>query len=276
MKKIFLTFLLFYFSNLLCQNRFIYQYNFIPDVSKKDSVVTDLMSLDFDSKSKQSNFYSVSKKISDSLTNIIVEGNPDKINLPKYNPNLNYSISKDLKNNKIEYHVKYSGIKMKIPENENPMWSIRKEQKIISTFLCQKATATYKGRDWVAWFANDIAINDGPYKFHGLPGLIIEIGDTKNEHTFKIIQTQNDKSIKINTHSDDEKIITTAQLNKLFDEGAANVNQRIKAMYMGDTGFSFILNDGNVLQLDKNTNDIEKELSKQSKRLTNPIEKVNK
>ena len=274
MKKFFLIFLMVNFSKLLCQNRFIYQYKFIPDVSKKDSTITDLMALNFDAKTKQSNFYSVSKKISDSLINVIKKGNPDKINLPRYNPNLIYNISKDLKNNKVVYHVVYSGIKMKIPENENPVWSIKKEKKIISTFSCQKATTTYKGRDWVAWFTSDIAINDGPYKFNGLPGLIIEIGDKKNEHIFKIVQIKIDNSIKINETPTNEKTIKASQLNKLFDEGVANVNSRIKEMYITANGYSYILNDGNVIQLDKNTRDIERELSKQSKRLSNPIEIV--
>lgn len=276
MKKLIAIILLCFFSNIFSQNRFIYQYKFVPDVTKKDSIISDFMVLDYDSKTQQSNFYSNSKKISDSLIKIIKQGNPDKIKLPKYNPNLIYNITKDLQNNKITFHVVYSGIKMKIPEDENPVWAIKNEKRIISNFSCQKATTKYKGREWVAWFTADISINDGPYKFHGLPGLIIKIGDTRNEHVFTLIKTEIDNSIKISDTANNEKIITQKQLNRALDEGAANVNQNIKDMYVSDKGYSFILNDGNVLQIDKNVTNVERELSKQSKRMSNPIEIKNK
>jgi len=65
-------------------------------------------------------------------------------------------------------------------------WIITNETKTISGYNCQKATATFAGRDYVAWFTNEIPIADGPYKFNGLPGLIVKINDTKNHYEYKL------------------------------------------------------------------------------------------
>lgn len=50
----------------------------------------------------------------------------------------------------------------------------------------QKATTNYGGRTWTAWFAPDIQIQDGPYVFSGLPGLILKINDDLNDYIFDI------------------------------------------------------------------------------------------
>jgi GLPGLI family protein len=45
----------------------------------------------------------------------------------------------------------------------------------------QKAT-NFGGRLWIiAWFNLEIPINEGPYKFRGLSGLIFEIGDSQTQ-----------------------------------------------------------------------------------------------
>lgn len=65
-------------------------------------------------------------------------------------------------------------------------WKILNEQKTIGDYKVQKATTSFAGRDYVAWFTMEIPISDGPYKFNGLPGLILEIADTKDEYIFKL------------------------------------------------------------------------------------------
>ena len=63
-------------------------------------------------------------------------------------------------------------------------WGLASEIKIINNINCQKAVATYKGREWIAWFAPDIPFETGPWKLHGLPGLILEAYDNKKEVQF--------------------------------------------------------------------------------------------
>ncbi|PKP22106.1 MAG: GLPGLI family protein, partial [Bacteroidetes bacterium HGW-Bacteroidetes-22] len=42
-----------------------------------------------------------------------------------------------------------------------------------------------RGRDYIAWFAPDLPISEGPYKFSGLPGLILEVTDTHSNFHFQ-------------------------------------------------------------------------------------------
>lgn len=68
------------------------------------------------------------------------------------------------------------------------VWEIGMEQKEINGYQAQKATTKFAGRDYVAWFTPEIPAPDGPYKFNGLPGLILEIRDLKEHHVFELVQ----------------------------------------------------------------------------------------
>src|SRR5690606_23297125 len=48
-------------------------------------------------------------------------------------------------------------------------WRILPDTMSIGAVLCQRAETTFGNRKWIAWFAPDIPISDGPYKFGGLP-----------------------------------------------------------------------------------------------------------
>lgn len=65
-------------------------------------------------------------------------------------------------------------------------WEIYPETKEYKNLKVQKATTQFAGRSYIAWFASEIPISDGPYKFNGLPGLIVKIGDKENEYIFEM------------------------------------------------------------------------------------------
>lgn len=65
-------------------------------------------------------------------------------------------------------------------------WKLLNDTKIEGQYTLQKATTTFGGRNWIAWFSKDINLSEGPYKFRGLPGLIFEIEDDKNNFMFKL------------------------------------------------------------------------------------------
>ena len=46
---------------------------------------------------------------------------------------------------------------------------------IILNFHCKKAKTRFRGRDYVAYYSNEIANFGGPWKFDGLPGFIVKI-----------------------------------------------------------------------------------------------------
>ena len=73
-------------------------------------------------------------------------------------------------------------------------WEIKRESKKISNFLCFKAITQFRGRKYEAWFAPEIPIPAGPWKLHGLPGLILEAQDstTNYKYSFQTINIPSD------------------------------------------------------------------------------------
>lgn len=70
-------------------------------------------------------------------------------------------------------------------------WKISKDTASFSGVHCQKATASFKGRNWVAWYAPDMPFQSGPWKLNGLPGLIIEAYDEKKDVHFQFAGIDN-------------------------------------------------------------------------------------
>lgn len=67
-------------------------------------------------------------------------------------------------------------------------WQIdNKSTSIIGGYKCNKATVSVGGKKFIAWFTYDIPISDGPYKFRGLPGLILKINEDNNYIGFDVI-----------------------------------------------------------------------------------------
>ncbi len=67
-----------------------------------------------------------------------------------------------------------------------PRWNISDEGKDIAGFSCSKATTTFRGREWIAWFAPEIPLPYGPWKLHGLPGLIMEMQDNSSTYVISV------------------------------------------------------------------------------------------
>jgi GLPGLI family protein len=82
-------------------------------------------------------------------------------------------------------------------------WKIEKETKKIGQFNCKKATTFFRGRNYTAWFCPEIAVPFGPWKLHGLPGLILEAYDTNKfiSWYFKSVEypTKNLENVKYMT-----------------------------------------------------------------------------
>ena len=101
-------------------------------------------------------------------------------------------ILKDLNNNSLKVHNIIFGqsylYEEPIPEIN---WQLSDGTKEILGYECHKATARWRGRDWTAWYS-DIPFSDGPYKFTGLPGLILGLEDATGEHKFQAIGIKKD------------------------------------------------------------------------------------
>jgi len=66
-------------------------------------------------------------------------------------------------------------------------WKFTNEKNEILSYPCQKAITFFRGRTYEAWYAESIPINDGPWKFNNLPGLIMKVSDSQNHFIFECV-----------------------------------------------------------------------------------------
>ncbi len=69
-------------------------------------------------------------------------------------------------------------------------WTLTNEILTILGHRCQKATCHFRGRNFVAWFAADVPIKGGPWKFGGLPGCILKVCDTQHLYEWEAVSIE--------------------------------------------------------------------------------------
>lgn len=129
-------------------------------------------------------------------------------------------------------------------------WKIGDSVKTINGFVVQNATLEYGGRNWIAWFCKEIPFPYGPYKFNGLPGLIMELYDTKKNYYFSVVKSENNfpKYKRVSLENALYNTIPTNQ-NKLNKLKLELYNNPFKYVFDGKLPIS----EGKKLQLEDGT-----------------------
>ncbi len=125
-------------------------------------------------------------------------------------------------------------------EEKNPQnWNIVDSVKTVMGYECQKAVANFRGRVWTAWFANDLPVSDGPWKFAGLPGLIMEVYDQKHQQYFVINGLQKMKNEPIEFAIYDKKFKKLIKTNRIhFLKSNYNYLQNQSSINEAETGIA--------------------------------------
>ncbi|MCD0477525.1 GLPGLI family protein [Chryseobacterium sp. LC2016-29] len=76
------------------------------------------------------------------------------------------------------------------PTEDLIQWKLSDKTKKYLHFDLQEATANFGGRKWTAWFTKEIPLSEGPYKFTGLPGLIVLLEDDRNQYSFALVKSK--------------------------------------------------------------------------------------
>lgn len=170
-------------------NRFFYEYKYIPDFNNKADVKKEMMLLDINKIG--SSYYSYNDFVTDSVATAYlqqqIKGTAGNMNVSIKESQINYKVIKSYPGFKTYLLTKVSTDRYKVKEDQVPNWNILPEKQKIGEYNTQKATTTYGGRDWIAWFSTDIPFQDGPYKFYGLPGLIVKLEDTTASHIMTLV-----------------------------------------------------------------------------------------
>ncbi len=254
MKKNNLLILLLFISNILIgqNHRFIYEYSFKMDSLSRENSAKELMNLDVSKNG--SLFYSNEKFVYDSLVNAELKKaeaiHSTNIDFSKFknNSQVAFEVTKKYPTLETILHSSINGDKYAIVENENLNWTILPENAEMNGYKIQKASTNFLGRKWIAWFTNDIQIQDGPYKFKGLPGLILKIEDEKGDHIFNFVGSRNLKfTPSYNSGYDDEKELTVSskKFNQLWKEYINDPAKKIKLIYASTDVSNIMVKDAN-------------------------------
>ena len=66
-------------------------------------------------------------------------------------------------------------------------WQLLDGDSIVCGYPCHKATTIFRGRIWTVWYTLDLPYSDGPWKFCGLPGLVLYAYDSEDKFRFNCI-----------------------------------------------------------------------------------------
>ncbi|MDN3695390.1 GLPGLI family protein [Chryseobacterium tructae] len=125
-----------------------------------------------------------------------------------------YFITKSIPEQKVYYYDKVAGKQIYYQEDRPVKWNISSSIEKQNGYSAQKAEANFGGRIWTAWFTKDIPLSDGPYKFSGLPGLIVKLEDDKGDYKFDLVQ-----KIKINNAFEEPISIEAKQSTRINFHG---------------------------------------------------------
>jgi GLPGLI family protein len=88
--------------------------------------------------------------------------------------------------------------KFYVKDSLHPMsWEHQADQKKILGYNCHSATTFFRGRNYMAYYTSDLAVKGGPWKFGGLPGLILEVVSSDAHYSFRAITIQQGEPVYI-------------------------------------------------------------------------------
>lgn len=227
----YIKFILFFFSiSIFCQEKpkilsdilIRYNYESARDTTLVDKKSTEMMILAVNK--NYSSYYSdkyqqaldhVRNKIAISAnSNTVVEIDGKDISMPKvrhsvYRKNNDIFVSSQVGRDLFTFQADFV--------NWNTNFS---DTKNILGYNCNKAQILFNGRLYTAWYTKEISIADGPYRFKGLPGLILFIEDEKGFDKFEAVSIEK-KQIEI-TQLQKGIVVSKAQYIKKRDEYKQN------------------------------------------------------
>jgi len=295
MKKNILLFLLLSVVAQAQTNRFFYEYKYIPDSNNKEDVKKEIMFLDISKNG--SSYYSHDKFVSDSTGKADLErqlkaGSSNlNVNRREKAGQVSYKVTKDYPEFKTYLFKSISTDQYKVKEDKKPEWKILSDKQKIGEYKAQKATTSYGGREWTAWFASDIPFQDGPYKFYGLPGLIVKIEDATGSHSMTLVgnktiqsppaadkETQLPEGVRMIGFGGKEIEVTKDQFKKAWKAYVNDPTKNMREMMMRNTdtskvSFKVKTADGKEMS---DPNQVFREMEKRTKeslaKNNNPIE----
>jgi len=221
-----IAFLFCAFIALSGQNaRFVYKHSYLKDSQKPETKMEDVAYLDVSPKG--SFYYKYEEYKRDSVLQKFRKNNMFISPKTYYNT----FIEKKYTNPTTDMYTELLDTYYKIKEERPLKWEVLQEKSVYEGYNVQKASAVFAGRKWTAWFTNEIPISDGPYKFSGLPGLILKISDDKQQHKMELVKTS-DVFIMFEKPEPQYIEISAKKYNKLYQDNVKDplLHLRVKGI----------------------------------------------
>ena len=269
-------------SVIFAQNqRFIYEYKFQLDSTNAESAKTEMMFLDVTPQS--SRYYSYDTYKQDSIRyadfekQIRTTGAMNVVTTTVQKSFVRYSVSKTYQDFKLYLHTRVGPDSYKVFDQTPMNWKIENEKQKIGEFDAQKATTFYQGRKWTAWFAPEIPLQDGPYKFHGLPGLIVKVYNDNQTHVMELKAVKkNDNPVDFTkgslTFSNKEMEVDYKTFAKLYKENRNDPGKSMRQMMSSGQIRDVRDANGNPLDMAKMARDMERNAAERNKKDNNQID----
>ncbi len=177
--------------------RFVYLVTMKQDSTNLTDIKTENAFLDIDG--KKSFFYPEKALKRDSIFSRMRQTksfNFDRNQMQSLRSNIDFTVEKDFKTGTKIFKSRIARDTYSYDEDRPMVWKILPETTKIEEYKVQKAETDFAGRKWYAWFTMDIPFQDGPYKFSGLPGLIVKVEDAKGDYSFDLKETKKIAEIK--------------------------------------------------------------------------------
>ncbi|QZE13461.1 GLPGLI family protein [Halosquirtibacter laminarini] len=115
-------------------------------------------------------------------------------------------------------------------------WVITEKDSVILDYKCTMATCHYRGRDYEAWFAEDISMPYGPDVFGGLPGLIMDVHDTQFHYHFRLNGLYPVEHLQLIYKRDGEKVVssTRSRCRKIYKHSREFPAQAMQQAFPND------------------------------------------
>ncbi len=162
-----------------------YGYDYVTDTLDRTKTKSDVMILQ--TGGAVSKFYSYNTFRADSLIACAVSADAVMADIGRYRGGENWVVYKNYPAGRLTLTDKIGMEHYRVEEELAPQaWQIFDETRTIEGYTCQRAECDFRGRRWIAWFTTGIPVSEGPWKFAGLPGLILEVADSRGDHSFTL------------------------------------------------------------------------------------------
>lgn len=121
-------------------------------------------------------------------------------------------------------------------------WVPAEGDTVICNYPCKKATTKFRGRTWTAWYALDLPFNDGPWKLHGLPGLILSAHDADGLFRFTCLGVKKGHGELFEYPQYNGKVFVTPE----------RAEELMTMEYMDDAAYLHMMDGGTMVKRMKN------------------------